>query len=284
MSLSAPSVRLPAALFDELRKIPAFFRRDWLTMWSYRFALFGDWLNLIVQVVIFFYVSKLIPATSLPTFGGVQPNYMEFVVTGIVPTAFLAIGISRVVAVMRQEQYMGTLEPLLSCPISPGTLLLGSVVYDLLYVPLRSLIFLGVSAALFEVQFNASGLLPSGVILIVFIPFVWGLGMIGSATVLTFKKGLGVVGFVGTFITIGSGTYFPLTLFPEWVQRVMELNPAAIVLEATRNTLIGNAGWSEILPDLAALAPISGLTLALGLLAFNLAIKRERRLGSLGLY
>ena len=253
-------------------------------MWTYRFALFGDWLNLIVQVVIFFYVSKLIPPTNLPTFGGVQPNYMEFVVTGIVPTAFLAIGISRVVAVMRQEQYMGTLEPLLTCPMSPGTLLLGSVVYDLLYVPLRSLIFLGVSAALFEVHFNASGLLPSGALLVLFIPFVWGLGMIGSATVLTFKKGLGVVGFVGTFITIGSGTYFPLTLFPVWVQTVMELNPAAIVLEATRDTLIGGAGWADIVPDLAALAPISALTLALGLVSFNLAMKRERRRGSLGLY
>jgi ABC-type uncharacterized transport system permease subunit len=108
--------------------------------------------------------------------------------------------------------------------------------------------------------------------------------MIGSATVLTFKKGLGVVDFIGTFITIGSGTYFPLTLFPEWVQGVMELNPAAIVLEATRDTLIGNAGWAEILPDLAALAPSSALTLALGLVSFNLAIKRERRRGSLGLY
>lgn len=136
-------------------------------------------MNLIVQVVIFYFVSRLVPPDNLPTFGGVQPNYMEFVVTGIVPTAFLAIGISRVVAVMRQEQFMGTLEPLLTCPISPGTLLLGSVVYDLLYVPLRSLIFLGVSALVFDVSFNAAGLLPSGVILLLFIPFVWGLGMMG---------------------------------------------------------------------------------------------------------
>ena len=114
MSVSAARARRPAVFVEEVRKIPAFFRRDWLTMWRYRFALFGDLLNLIVGVVIFYFVSKLIPPANLPRFGGVQPNYMEFVVTGIVPTAFLALGISGVVAVMRQEQFMGTLEPLLT--------------------------------------------------------------------------------------------------------------------------------------------------------------------------
>jgi hypothetical protein len=35
---------------------------------------------------------------------------------------------------------------------------------------------------------------------------------------------------------------------------------------------------------LAKLVPMSGITLLLGLLAFRLAMRRERRLGTLGLY
>jgi ABC-2 type transport system permease protein len=272
------------SVVEEIAKLPAFFRRDLLVMWSYRLALFGDWFNLIVQVVIFYFVGKLISPSSLPRFDGTQPTYVEFVVTGIVPTAFLVIGISRVVAVIRQEQYMGTLEPLLIAPIAPATLQLGSVLYDLLYVPIRSTAFLALAAAFFDIRIRAAGLGPAAAVLIVFIPFVWGLGMMSSAGVLTFKRGAGAVTFAGTVLTIASGTYFPLNVFPSWVQTLAGYNPVAKVLEATRSALIGDAGWSEALGAIMIVLPSSLVVLTVGLIAFDLALTRERRRGTLGMY
>jgi ABC-type polysaccharide/polyol phosphate export permease len=118
----------------------------------------------------------------------------------------------------------------------------------------------------------------------VFIPFVWGLGSIAAASVLTFRRGSGVLGF-GTFaLTFSSGAYFPLTLFPSWVATVARLNPIAVAVSAMRDQLIGGVGWSDAALAVAKLVPMSGVTLALGLLAFRLAMRRERRLGTLGLY
>jgi hypothetical protein len=48
--------------------------------------------------------------------------------------------------------------------------------------------------------------------------------------------------------------------------------------------LLGGAGWSEALADVALLIPLSGLTLAGGILLFRLALDRERRRGTLGMY
>lgn len=283
ISIQLPTGRL-AVLVEDVRKVPAFFRRDILVMLSYRFALVSDWLNLVFQVLVFYFVGKLVPSSTMPSFDGSQPSYMQFVVAGIVLTAFLQIGISRVVAVMRQEQYMGTLEPLLVAPMSPGTMLLGSVIYDLLYVPIRSVAFLGMATVVFDLSFHTGGFGPALAVLIAFIPFVWGLGMVGAAGILTFKRGAGVVGFAGAVLSIASGTYFPVRILPGWLQAIAAFNPVTIALDATRGALIGSRGWIETVPEVLKILPASAAALLAGLAAFEFALRRERRRGSVGVY
>ena len=138
--MSATGASMPAgvstrpwrALLGEIRKLPAFFRRDVLVLWSYRLAFVSDWVNLVVQVVMFYFVGQLIPPSSIPQFGGDPTSYLEFVAVGIAIGSFMQIGLGRIATLMRQEQLMGTLEALLMTPTAPTTLQLGSVAYDLL--------------------------------------------------------------------------------------------------------------------------------------------------------
>jgi ABC-2 type transport system permease protein len=83
---------------------------------------------------------------------------------------------------------------------------------------------------------------------------------------------------------LSSGAYFPLTVLPDWLETVLSWNPMAIALESMRSALIGGEGWGAIAPDLLVLAPMSVLTLMAGMLAFHVAVARERRRGSLGMY
>jgi hypothetical protein len=71
---------------------------------------------------------------------------------------------------------------------------------------------------------------------------------------------------------------------PHWLASVAADNPIARAMDAIRTALLSNAGWAGIASDLALLAPLSVLSLAIGLFAFKLALMRERRLGTLGLY
>jgi ABC-2 type transport system permease protein len=267
---------------SEAAKLPAFARRNFLEAWSYRMAFFWDIIGLAFQALTFFYIGKMISPTALPTFGGAQVSYLEFVAVGIAISMFVALALVRAATAFRGEQLTGTLEMLLMTPTAPTTIQLGLVVYDLIYLPVRTAVFLGVIVVGFGVGFEPSGLLPAAAVLLLFVPFVWGLGIILSAATITFKKGGAAL--LGSVLTLISGAYFPVDLFPGWLASIAELNPMAAAIDALRDTLLGGAGWSAVGHAAAVLAPGAVITLVLGVVAFRLAARRERRRGTIGLY
>ena len=272
------------ALREEARKLSAFLRRDVLVAWSYRLPFVTDWVAMVLQAIVFGFVGKLIPPSSLPTLGGEPVDYLEFVAVGIAISSFLAVGLSRLMTVIRQEQVQGTLEALLLTPTAWSTIEIGSAFYDILYVPLRTAVFLGLTALFFDASYHLSGVLPASVVLLAFIPFVWGLGVISAAATLTFRRGAGGVGFIVSIATIGSGAYFPLTVLPVWIQELAKYNPVAIAVTAMRDALLGGATLVDVWPAVVRLIPMSTLTMILGAVAFRAAIARERRRGTLGVY
>ena len=271
-------------LVGELAKLPAFLRRDLLVAWSYRVAFVGDLFNLAAQTLTFYFVGQMVDPSKLPVYGGTQATYLEFVAIGIGVSAFLLFGLGRVAQAVRGEQLMGTLESILMTPTASPTVQIGSVFFDLIYIPIRTALFLFVVAVAFGLNFHAEGIVPAALVLLVFIPFVWGLGVLVAALTLTFKRGMGAVGLGALALGIFSGAYFPLSLMPHWLASVAADNPIARAMDAIRTALLSDAGWAGIASDLALLAPLSALSLAIGLFAFKLALRRERRLGTLGLY
>lgn len=280
----APTPTRRAVLVGELAKLPAFLRRDFLVAWSYRVTFLSDAVRLGVQAILFYFVGLLVDPARLPSYGGSQVNYMEFVVIGIALAAFLQVALSRIAGAIRREQTIGTLESLLMTPTSTATIQLGSVVYDLFYIPLRTAIFLVVIALSFGLDFDLGGLAPAAIIILLFIPFVWGLGVASAGAMLTFRGGSSGVGLGVTLLTIASGAYFPIELLPNWIADISAYNPMTIALDGMRQTILGGSGWSQVGHAAAFLVPWSAVSLGAGMFAFRLASRRERRRGTLGLY
>jgi len=273
-----------AALLGELRKLPAFLRRDFLIAWSYRMNFVTDWVSLFVQALLFSLIGKLIDPAKLPTFGHTHATYIEFVAIGISLGTFVQIGLTAVSAGLRQEQLAGTLESLLMTPTAATTIQLGAVMYQLIYVPIRTAAFLGLMALIAGANFSASGVLPASALLIAFMPFIWGLGVASAAAVLTFRRGAGAFAFGVGLLTIASGAYFPLRLLPHWLASLAGFNPMTIAINGMRAALIGGTGWSDVASRIGVLAPASAAALALGVFLFRRAVRRELRRGTLGLY
>ena len=274
----------PADLMAESRKVLAFLRRDFLTAFSYRLPFVTDWVSLLVQTLLFAYIGKLIPDSALPTYGGQPVDYLEFVAVGITLTSFIAVGISRLSSAVRQEQVQGTLEVMLLTPTAWSTIQIGSAFYDIIYVPIRTVVFLGLTMVFFGAVYDTSGWGPSLLVLVCFIPCVWGLGIISAAATLTYRRGSGGVGLLVTIATLGSGAYVPMDLLPGWVQQLARINPIAIAVQAMRDTLLGGATYADIWPAVIRLIPMAIGALVLGAIAFRGAVERERRKGTLGLY
>jgi ABC-2 type transport system permease protein len=275
---------MTAGVFAEAAKLPAFVRRDIKVALSYRVAFASDVLGLAAQVVVFSFIAKLVEPSKLPTFGGTQVTYLEFVATGIVINLALGVLLYRVAGAIRQEQLQGTLESLLATPTATATVQIGSVASTLLMVPLRSTLMMGAIALVFGLHFEPGGIVPAALIMTAMVPFAWGLGLATGAAIVTFRRGTGLLGAGTTLLGLASGAVFPLALLPAWIAAAAAWNPLAIAIEGVREQLLGGAGWSAALSDIVILIPLSGLTLALGVGLFKLALDRERRLGTLGMY
>jgi ABC-2 type transport system permease protein len=273
-----------SVLVAEVRKVPAFMRRDLLILLSYRVAFASDLLYIAIQAIMFGFVAQLIDPSTLPTYGGVRASYFDFVMIGVVITTVSGLLLQRVATAIRQEQMIGTLEALLVTPTSPTTVQAGSVAFDLLFIPVRMGLLLTAVAITLGLGYEPSGMLPSLVLLAVFVPFVWGLGLVTAAAIVTFRRGEGVLGVTMSVLGLASGAFFPLALLPDWIQTLAEANPVAIAMEGTREALIGGAGWGALGPDLLVLGALSVAALFAGVTAFRAALGREHRRGTLGLY
>ena len=273
-----------SVLVAEARKVPAFVRRDLLVLLSYRVAFASDLLFIGIQAAMFGFVAQLIDPSKLPTYGGERAGYFEFVMVGVVITTVSGLLLQRVATAIRQEQMIGTLEALLVTPTSATTVQAGSVAFDLLFIPIRMGLLLLVAALTLGLGFEAGGILPSVALLAAFVPFLWGLGLVTAAAIVTFRRGTGVLGVTMSVLGLVSGAFFPLTLLPVWMQTAAGANPVAIVMEGTREALIGGSGWAGVATAMLVLIPFSAVALLAGVAAFRAALDREHRRGTLGLY
>jgi ABC-2 type transport system permease protein len=254
-----------------------------LVAWSYRTAFIGEWVGLLTGAATFYFVGLMVNPKTLPQYGGTKTTYMEFVAAGIALGAFIQVGLGRVGAALRGEQLMGTLESLLMTPTSVATIQVGSAVYDLIYVPIRTALFFVLITLLFGLHFEPSGIGPAVVSLLLFIPFVWGLGVTSAAITLTVRRGGTAFALGVSALIVGSGAFFPLALLPDWVTSITRFNPVTLAVDGIRRPLLGG-GWGGIWPHGLLLAPMALVTLVAGLFAFRLALRREQRRGTLGLY
>ena len=283
MSARREGSRSPVFL-QEARKVTAFLRRDFLIAWSYRMSFFSEISGILVTAITFYFVGRMVNESVLPTYAGERVTYMEFAAIGIVFGALLAVGLGQVASAVRQEQLMGTLESLLMTPTSPATIQVGSVAYPLLLLPLRTGIFLALIALAFGLDFSASGIAPAAFVFLIFTPFVWGLGLLSAAAVMTFKRGTAAVGLTVTVLVLLSGAYFPLELLPRPIELLAQVNPLALAIDGVREALLGDAGWGGLGSEILLLVPMAVVSLAAGVTAFRLSVRRERERGTIGLY
>jgi ABC-type polysaccharide/polyol phosphate export permease len=208
---------------------------------------------------------------------------MEYVATGLVLGALIQLGVGRVTQAIEQEQARGTLESLVITPTPAPVLLVGSVAYDLVYVPVRTLLTLFVIAVGFGLRYKVSGIPAAVLFLVMFVPFVWGIGMISAAIQLTFRRGAGLfTGFI-TLFTVGSGAYVPVSVLPGPAAGLAPYNPVGVASHGMRESLIAG-GWSAVHGTLLTLPLLSAVSLLAGIAALRLALRRERRLGTIGVY
>ena len=255
-------------------------QRDYSVATSYRFAIGFDLLYGLVDLLIYYFISRTFKGASTAHLGG-APTYFAFVTVGIVITLVISAASATIGWRLREEQFTGTLETLAAQPIRPWQIALGVAGWPFAFALARGVVYLIIAATLLGVDFSRASWAGCVIVLLAAGLALLGLGVAIGAAVIAFKRGNNIVGFVTLALGFAGGAFFPLSVLPGWLEFIGKLLPTRFIFDGMRAALFQGANWGE---DAAVLLGYSAIGLPLALWAFLHAVQHARRVGSLAEY
>jgi ABC-type multidrug transport system permease subunit len=255
-------------------------RRDYSIATSYRFAVGFDLLYGLVDLLIYYFISRTFKGASTADLGG-APSYFAFATVGIVITLVISAASATIGLRLREEQLTGTLETLAAQPIRSWQLALGMAGWPFAFALARGALYLLIAATLLGVDVSRASWVGSASVLLAAGLALLGLGITLGALVIAFKRGNNIVGFVSIALGFAGGAFFPLAVLPGWLEFIGKLLPTRFIFDGVRAALFTGTGWGI---DALVLLGYSVVGLPLALWAFSRALGYSRRRGTLAEY
>lgn len=255
-------------------------RRDFAVTRSYKLPFVFDAFFGVVELGVYYFISKTFGHVTPADLHG-APSYFAFAAVGAVLGAPVYAATAAIAGRLRQEQVTGTLEVLMTNPISPAELCLGLTGFPFLFALARALLYLVVAGVWMDLDAERASAIGVIVILVCVGLSLAALGVLAGATVLVFKRGDVLAGVGITFMTYLSGAVFPVSALPGWLEPLGKLLPLRFALDGIRGALFQGGGWGFDAAVLIAFGVV-GLPLSIG--AFSFALAFAKRAGSLGQY
>lgn len=263
-------------------KIGAIFRRDASVTLSYpgNFALV--WLGIVIQVVIAWYISRLIPPSSRFSANGQVVSYFQYLVVNFAFVNFQTAALNSFAEAIRDGQLTGTLEVVLATPTSLPVLVLSSAVWSFTMTALQTVTYLGI-AMLFGLRLDHLNLLTTVVFLLLTIAAVSPLGVLAAALSMVIKKTGPVEFFSNASAQLFGGVYLPLAAMPHALQIVGWFLPITHALNGFRAAVSG-ISLADAAGDAIWLLVAAAILMPLSLWLFSRAVQKARVDGTLSMY
>jgi len=264
-----------------LRKIAAFFRRDFAIARGYRGALVLETVEALFGVATFFYLSRFVESPQLERALPAGSNYFAFALVGFAFFDYLSVALSAFDSSIEEARQNRTLEALLVTQTPLTVILAGSAAYPFVALALRTCVYLGWGALFFGFLPKAANWPGAALILAASILAFAGLGVLSASYQILFKRGnpakwvvLGISGLVG-------GMMYPVAVLPGPLQLLARFIPVTYSLEGMRAALLAGAGWSGLWRPLVALLIFAAVLIPISFVVFGWALRRTKVTGTL---
>lgn len=256
----------------------AFIKKDFFLDISYRFVFYSRWIGIIISVLTIYYLSELMGHDPRRHLAVYAETYFPFVLIGLATISFLNATVNGYVGVVQGEQRFGTFEILLSLPITLRMILFSFSLY-VLGLGFLAFLFYLLMGYLLGMDFGymnlGSIILVMGLGILTFL----SLGLMASAFVVLFKKGEPISWVVTSFFWLLGGAYFPITVFPENLQKVSWFLPSTHVLHALRLAFLKGYSPLVLREEILILFIFCILFFGLGCLCINVSFYYARKKG-----
>lgn len=247
---------------------------------SYRLPFVMDLVFGVLNLLIYFFISKMFGVHSPASLGG-APDYFAFVFVGIVLTTVVAAASSEVSRTMRQEQLAGTLEALLTQPLRSDQTAFGFAAMPILFGIFRCGVYLVLGTLWLGLDSGNANWVGFAAVMVATGWAMVGVGVLACAAVLVLKQGEVLAVIVAYAMGLLGGAWFTTAVLPDRLQTASRLVPTRYAFDGARRTLFTGEGWAG---DVGILLAFGAVLLPVSLLAFRSALEHARRAGSLGQY
>jgi len=260
--------------------VAAVVRRDYHVARSYRLPFVLDLFNGVINLVVFFFISRTFGDSSTSELDG-APDYFAFAAVGIALTIVIGAASSGLAARIREEQLTGTLEALVAQPLTTTEISLGLAGFPFLFAIIRAAFYILVAAVLLGLDLGGTDWIGFATVLLVAGIALSVLGILFGAVVLVIKRGEVLAGMVTFGMGLVSGAFFPVSVLPGWLEPLGAVVPTRFAFDGLRAAIFRGEGWGG---DALALLVFAAVGLPLAVYAFGQALAYARRAGSLGQY
>jgi ABC-2 type transport system permease protein len=193
---------------------------------------------------------------SSASLGAEQPKYIDFLVPGLIGFAILISPMFSMVNISSEYKKSKLFKQLSLTPLTKFEWLASKVLWYIFLSVISFLLMVGVGVLVFGANINLTvWLIP----FLILGPMMFcSLGMLVG----TITKSVETASVIGNIITFPmmflSGTFFPISLMPEYLRNIAHVLPLFYIVEGLNNVLVyGNIGAALI--DIAVVTAITGV-------------------------
>jgi len=267
-----------------LRKIIAFIKKDFLIQASYKLQFILTWLGILVQVGVFYFISKLFgraDALYLKEYGG---EYFSFVLVGIAFSGYFLTALRSLSVSIREEQMMGTLEAIILTPTKISTLIISLPCWSFIFGLINIFICLFLGVGFLGVKLSSIDIFAILTILALTVISLGSIGMLSAAFIVVLKKGDPIAWAIGAFSAFFGGAYFPIAILPQKLKLISYCLPITYSLRSLRYALLQGYSFKALLFDIIILSLFCIILAPLSIVVFKIAVRKAKVAGSLSHY
>ncbi|MDP2939189.1 MAG: ABC transporter permease [Candidatus Omnitrophota bacterium] len=266
------------------KKAFAFIRRDFLIQTSYRLNFFVHWASILISILTLYYLSMLFGKQANPYLVSYGGDYFSFVIIGVAAASYVGTSLSSFSSTISHEQLCGTLEIMLSTPTKISTIVFSLSLYNFILATINVLIYLIIGIFFLGLNFTHANHLAVFIILFLTILSLSSIGIISAAFTILFKKGDPLVSLMYGLSWFLGGVYFPVTIFPKYLQVISYCLPITYALRSLRMAIFKGYSVNLLRGDIIILLCFSVVLLPLSLFIFKWSIRLAKKSGSLAFY
>ncbi len=286
-SVLAAPVAPPNRLVTALGKAAAIYKRDRRIALSYDMAFIIQWMQIIIQIITFYFIAQLIPGRGGGAHFGLLSSkipYFSYVVVNLAFMRFQMTALQSFQTAIRGDQMLGTLEVVMSTPTTLPTIVLSTGLWGFTLTILQVCVAL-VAGSLLGLHLQVN-FLTTLVFIVLTIACMSPLGVMAASTIMTFKQNAPTQFVAGSAASLLGGVLYPVSKLPHWLQVVSWFLPITHSLEGIRAGLLEAVPLTNpiVFGDVLWLLGATAILMPLSLFIFSRSVNLARRDGTLGHY